>query len=124
MNNSTETSENKYDIAIEFLTKNPNLIELAWCVPTEDADPDVAQAHCLFQFVSKSGNSEADFDRGEPCGCLTQIRSGGYNAVTERLTRAIHVDTRIPSNIYFTTPQDLPVFKEWQERIDKELGRT
>lgn len=37
------------------------------------------------------------------------------------LTHAIRSDDRIPENAREITLEHLPVFKEWQERLDKEI---
>jgi MoxR-like ATPase len=63
-------------------------------------------------------------EEGLPCGCLTMIRSDeGFVAQTSALTKAIKADTRIPDDPEKITLRHLPVFAEWQRRLDKELGR-
>lgn len=100
----------KYDEQIEELTENPKQIRKQWVA-----------GKGLFQFCSKSG--ENDFDK---CGCLTMIAHGTYReAETENLTKAIRADkARIPAHSRAITLESLPIFAEWQRRIDKELGRT
>jgi hypothetical protein len=39
------------------------------------------------------------------------------------LTKAIRADARIPEGPQWITVNDLPVFAEWQRRLDKELKR-
>lgn len=110
----------KYDEAIEYLTKHPEEIVLAWYErhTSEKQHP----AHCLFAMASKTGLS----DSGPPtCGCLTQIRGDGRHiAETEFLTAEIKADLSIPSSIDDVTVHHLPIFARWQRRIDQELGRV
>lgn len=98
-----------YDEQIELLTKHPQEIEYHWCSGTG-----------LFKIINDSENHIRD------AGCLTTIRkhpemNKAYikGVVNEELTREIAADTRIPFDNKDITVQDLPVFKEWQERIDK-----
>lgn len=79
----------KYDIAIAFLTANPNQIVTAWYNPGKRTSEPIRQAHCLFQHATKSGDRVRDF----LYGCLTQIRSApGLDAERKDLTRAIRND--------------------------------
>ncbi len=57
------------------------------------------------------------------CGCLTQVKKDYKEAATINLTKAIRADPRIPREPEYITIDDLPVFAEWQRRIDKELNR-
>ena len=57
------------------------------------------------------------------CGCLTQVRNLWDDAETEALTNSIRADTRIPDDPEKVTPAHLPIFAEWQRKIDKLLGR-
>lgn len=84
----------KYDLEIAKLTEHPELIKQYWgrCRP-------------LFQFCGS--------------GCLTQIRRGGNWSYTAELTAAIRADERIPKDVADITVADLPVFAEWQRKIDK-----
>lgn len=94
-----------YDSQIKRLTEKPWLIENDWSL-----------GEGLFKHV---GN-------GLLRGCLTMIRGGGsqnkayikgeYN---EELAIAIAKDERLPNSSYHITPAHLPVFKEWQMKIDK-----
>jgi len=123
--------KDKYDEAIEYLTRNPDQICRAW---------DATWSHvagCLFRPASAS---TTDPGRGIPwpldrtgsfqCGCLTTIRLGepgkyghAVLAETEDLTKEIRADERIPKTIKEVTVEHLPVFAEWQRRLDKELNR-
>jgi hypothetical protein len=89
-----------YDREVERLTRNPDDIPFAWmeCTP-------------LFVLV---GN-----------GCLTQIRAFDYvKAYTPELTAAIRADDCLPRYVQNITPAHLPVFAEWQRKIDMEFNRT
>jgi len=123
----------KYDEAIAYLTENPEDIYDAWMLwARSDQTTDVKRAHCLFQVA------RVDPDDGSSlgCGCLTQIRSGltlgGVRCGVlgksgrqhKRLTTAVRSDKRLPSEPGSIRVEHLPVFAEWQRRLDKELGRT
>lgn len=73
---------------------------------------DWVQAKGLFKFVDNYCQA-----------CLTMIRGSHYLATTPELTRAIKGDSRIPFHYNSVEPDNLQVFKEWQRRLDKELGR-
>lgn len=105
----------EYDLEIERITKeitegNSKAISEAWF-----------KGECLFKFASKSGNP----DLLHRFGCLTIIRNypNTYYAETKALTEEISKDERIPKNASSITVKDLPVFAEWQRRLDKELNR-
>jgi hypothetical protein len=101
--------KDKYDEQIERLTKNPARIKDEW-----------SDAIGIFDYAERSYGPWSD-----DCGCLTMIRSGGgYRAQTEELTKAIRADKRIPKRDADIKPEHLPVFAEWQRRIDKELNRA
>lgn len=104
--------QDKYDRAIEYLTKHPDRIFDAWTEPCKRRDR-AAQAHCLFQYV---GN-------GPHAGCLTQIRhwASDRKAYSPELQAAIVKDKRIPSDPFKVRVKHLPVFAEWQRKID-EMG--
>lgn len=90
----------KYDEAIEILTKDPGQIRIAW------ANYSDHPAGCLFDLVPEVGM------------CLTEIRDFG-DAGTD-LEQEILDDERIPEDRDDITPEDLPVFAEWQRKIDAE----
>jgi hypothetical protein len=95
----------EYDKAIAYLTEHPNEIGIAW------AHPGTMPGGCLFNFVPGFG----------AYGCLTMIRGGqAYNARTEELTNAIRNDKRLPSWSSKVRVKHLPVFAEWQRRLDKD----
>lgn len=106
--------KDKYDLAIEYLTEHPGEIDDAW------GEPQWHEAGCLFGYCAKTATDEVD---GLICGCLTQVKHENMPALTEELTQAIRADTRIPRASDITVSH-LPIFAEWQRRIDKELGRV
>lgn len=104
--------KDKYDEAMAYLFEHPEEIRDAW------ADPYDHVAGCLFQYAT----------RGKPgifegFGCLTMVR-GVCRAATQELTAAIRADERIPRSVEDATADTLPVFAEWQRRLDKELERV
>lgn len=116
----TVTDMDKYDEAIEYLTKNPKEIFNAWM------EPDKHVAGCLFVFAAPEG----EYGDGT-AGCLTMIRKkesdfviGSDGKIDEDLTRQIRGDERLPDCSGNIEVDDLPVFAEWQRRLDKELDRT
>lgn len=112
-----------YDKAIAFLRKHPERIYRAWVDPTREP------GGALFSFTSRSRKAELSrethpiYGDRMSCGCLTQIRGGDYAAPTKALTAAIRDDERIPAISTLIDVESLPVFAEWQRRLDKELGR-
>lgn len=98
----------RYDDEVNRLTNNPRLIRESW----DYAEP-------LFQHVQHVARPRANF----VCGCLTQVASKIFEAATPELTEAIQKDERIPKSVEFITVEHLPLFAEWQRRIDKELKR-
>jgi hypothetical protein len=110
--------EDKYTSAIEYLKKNPNQIVEAW------QNPEAHPAGCLFSSVSPSGRLHAfTFDGDTRCGCLTQVRAGLFPAYTPELTRAIRADDSLPDDEDNITIDHLPLFAEWQRKIDAILER-
>jgi hypothetical protein len=105
----------KYDEAIEYLTKHPNDIYASW------GSVDVERGGVLFMFAAR--DSENGLDNDTPCGCLTQIRAGYLDAETSELTERIRADERIPKEAEEIKVEHLPVFAEWQRTLDKELNR-
>lgn len=97
----------KYDKEIAELTANPNEIYMHWVC----ASP-------LFQFATRRSLGSLI-----GCGCLTQVRSLAFEAETPELTASVRADKRIPKYAQDISVEDLPVFAEWQRRLDKELKR-
>ena len=111
-------TKDKYDKAIDYLRKHPERIHAAWSQPWWGAG-------CLFQ-IAANGQTTHN------AGCLTMIRP--HKAEKEEvgkwiipghpdLTQAIRHDSRIPRTPREITIANLPVFAEWQRRLDKELQR-
>jgi hypothetical protein len=98
----------KYMLAARYLSEHPEDIEDAWY-----GNDGSYRLHCLFATL------------GIHCGCLTQIRSDPqwYSGPTPELTAAIRADERIPLGPRSIRVADLPVFVEWQRRIDEEVER-
>jgi len=113
-NPTMEVEMDKYDKAVEYLMGcNGNFegeVTKAWF------DPSGHPAGSLFAFIRSPGKYLG--------GCLTMIKRGTYEAETESLTDAIRADTRIPTDEAYVKRKHLPVFAEWQRRIDKELSRV
>lgn len=97
-----------YDAQIARLTESPREIPNEW-----------TKAEGLFAYIGE----RTDIDSG----CLTMIRNSEgkrYKAiikgeVDEELTKEIVKDERIPNRAYHIRLSDLPIFKEWQERVYK-----
>lgn len=105
----------KYDEAIAYLTEHPDAIHTAWF------SPRLHRAGCLFQFCTPDGAKGRRSDT-LMCGCLTQVHGRGCNvAWTDELTEAIEQDNRLPACIDDVQVDDLPVFAEWQRRLDREI---
>lgn len=105
----------KYDKAIDYFTENPDQICEFWNTP------HLYPQGCLFVYASETGRSINNI------GCLTTIRRNngfGTEACTPELTEAIRADERIPKDARDIKVEDLPVFAEWQRRIDRELNRV
>lgn len=121
------TMPDKYDLAIEYLREHPDEIRDAWSDGYGGSHP----ACCLFKAASPSGcANRAPHAKGSAaCGCLTLVRRGvddwemPQTAWTPELAEAIRTDERIPTSDKEITLDHLPVFAEWQRRIDRELGR-
>ena len=95
----------KFDEAVAYLTEHPYEIQLAWDRPSNHT------GGCLFRFCSPN--------QQDRCGCLTQVRRLDWGAFTFELTTAIRQDERIPSDVNDIKVEHLPVFAEWQRRLDQ-----
>ena len=128
--------KDRYDEAIEYLTDNPEQIMDCWDRAWLSEHGD------LFKYVSPGGRWECRINErldSPSCGCLTQIRDSFLNhrkgallkiasdksgmAIDEELTKEIQLDQRIPSNPEDITVESLPVFAEWQRKLDKIYNR-
>lgn len=101
------TNKDKYDLAIENLTASPEKIYETW------NDPLSVDDGCLFMYADKNS------------GCLTQIRARPFR-YGSKLAQAAEIadDERIPIDPTEITVESLPVFAEWQRRLDRELGEN
>jgi hypothetical protein len=105
-------AEDRYAVAVAYLTQHPSEIHAAW------SHPSCHVAGALFRMASR----RESWSPPSNIGCLTMIRSDRkYRAQTLELTDAIRLDTRIPCSSRDVTVNDLPVFAEWQRRLDREL---
>jgi len=124
-------TKDKYDLAIEYLTENPEEIHEAWSTPGDNA----GRGGELFGFVApRWDDNDAVAKEGDiivgTCGCLQQIREAYIEKGKEgnkgtmcmshwpRLWESIARDVRIPSDVNEITVEDLVVFAEWQREID------
>ena len=112
----------KYDEAIEYFNTNDNLdgIVNAWNFP------EVSGPGCLFQYCGDHSTTiTPSKDPKDSYGCLTMIRKGNnYVAYTPKLTKAIRADKRIPKEPEDIELKHLPVFAEWQRKLDRYKFRT
>lgn len=97
--------EDQYDQHIAYLNKNPEDIYQEW-----------SSGRGLFKMVGE----------GTARGCLTMIRCGIFphfayikNKRNIEITNQIKNDSRIPSRIEDVKLEHLPVFAEWQRKIDE-----
>lgn len=118
----------RYDEAAEALERLAkkfgwnNAAMYAWGSTSEDMPKDHQLAHRLFAFCTPDG--EQQNRDGKYCGCLTQIRIGAGEGWTDELTTEIRADERIPKNSGDITREHIPVFQEWQRKLDVVLGRA
>jgi hypothetical protein len=117
------TTPDIYDLEVERLTE-------AYANWVANGDGGISpiydswqEAEPLFRFCTPSGNVE---NRGtELCGCLTQIRGRSKRrAWTGEIEAEILADERIPDDESDIRPEHLPVFAEWQRKIDAALNRN
>lgn len=102
-----------YDKAIEFLNQHPDKIADAWF---QDGP-----GKSLFGWCTKSR------DMVQNCGCLTMVRNGNSNSyrrvepglpMSDALNVEISNDERLPDFADDIKLEHLPVFAEWQRRMD------
>lgn len=112
-----------YDKAIEYLKSNPAQILDIW------DDPKSHFSGILFQAVTPDGTGQVN-SYDEFCGDICEIHSNLASAWTDELLEEIIKDFRIPeifaSHNYKPkiTVELLPLFAEWQRKIDKALNRN
>lgn len=105
----------KYDEQIaELLKDEPTPKEFS-----KRVNKEWGRSRGLFAFAASPGFCE-DYAL---TGCLTMIREGSWIAETPELTLEIKQDERIPTSWSGITPEHLPIFAEWQRRLDRELNR-
>ncbi len=117
--------EDAYQLAVEFLHEHPEEIQMAWAAGSGNPE----ESHLcgiLFKFATPRGlSTDQRYEHGGLiCGCLTMIRGDDMIAWTDELTVAIRNDERIPEYSDEITVDHLPVFAQWQRRLDLVLGRT
>ncbi len=115
----------KYDLAIEKLMGVPDeefatAVENAWAWNHRDGP---ATHLPLFDSAGRTGDRYDKDWTGEICGCLTQVAEGFKGAATPELTEAIRADKRLPKHVSHIRREHLPVFAQWQRRLDQELNR-
>lgn len=98
-----------FEREVARLTAHPRDIPRSW----ERAEP-------LFRYVAP--DETATTPSGEPCGCLTMIRSGRYSAWCPYLTRRIRADWRLPASVGQITPDHLPLFAAWMRACNRRFG--
>lgn len=105
----------KYDDAIEYLTKHPDRIRECW------RNPSRTDAGCLFAFITPDGWHASV--GGKACGCPTLIRADATfsPAWTPELTEIIRNDERIPKHEAHITVESLPAFAEIQRLADRTI---
>lgn len=94
-----------YDKEVKRLSKNPDEIYCAWTYGPGHSP--------LFDAASSKRYTSVN-----SCGCLIQVKMG-FRASSKRLTEAIRADARIPEDVTEIKPEHLPVFAEWQRKLDK-----
>lgn len=114
----TPKSKDEYDDAIAYLTANPSDIMNAWHNPSD------VEGGCLFRYTSGERSGTYWGGTRPACGCLTQVASGAFPSPNVQLTLEIRKDSRIPHMPEDITVDDLPVFAEWQRKLDamREAG--
>lgn len=103
-----------YDDAVAYLTAHPEEIYEAWNEATDEV-----RGGCLFAYATKK---DEDFHCTN-IGCLTMIRHDRDarelgSEFGPEITQAIRDDERIPDEGDDITVEHLPVFAEWQRRLD------
>lgn len=101
-----------YDTEIERITRSSKPLNEFWL---ETSDRQARSP--LFAYVTPDRRCSLEG------GCLTQIKAGLTGACTPALARAIRKDQRLPKSGFLIELKHLPVFAQWQRRIDKMLKR-
>jgi len=124
----------KYDIAIKFLQEHPERLKESWF-------HTVPETQCLFQYITIDGQKAKsipdpmdEFSMEETgmlhSAGLTEIHNKDLDfypicngVLDEDLCDMIGEDNRIPNGLLTLKMEDLPVFAEWQRKIDARWGR-
>lgn len=105
MSQTKTPTVDKYDVAIAYLTQHPGEMPKAWTNPKDHP------AGALFNIIPGIGL------------CLTMIRwregRWSFTGTAAEIAR----DSRIPLGPGQLRLSHLPVFAEWQRRLDRESGR-
>jgi hypothetical protein len=112
--------KDKYDQYVERLRSIPDEVFSRRIENNYWNRPYDEEEGTLFLYCNSDGDSGFYDVNGvwEPCGCLTQVKNGSYEAFTKELTDAIRADERIPSDPKDITKENLSVFAEWRRKID------
>lgn len=104
----------KYDEEIEFLTKRPHFIVDHW-----------ANARPLFRIIGNTSVNSGCPTMIRKCGMATILHSGNKlsafikGKLNEEITKGIMMDERLPGDPYGIEVKHLPVFAEWQRKVDE-----
>lgn len=111
-----------YDEAIAYLKMKPEEIQTAWGNPTQHP------AGKLFEFLAKDRDNIFWNNNGRECiaGCLIQIKTGEplYRLPQTDLMDKIRRDPRVPMRVSDIIPNNLEVFKEYQELVDQLIRKV
>jgi hypothetical protein len=108
-------AKDRYDEAIGHLMQFKGAafrgaVRAAWQTPYHEP------GGALFELCEDDNNDGL-------CGCLTQVKDNQYPAQSHYMTRLIRDDDRIPNLPTKITKKSLPVFAEWQRRMDRAWNR-
>lgn len=116
-----------YDVAVERMSKEPiDQVRRRW---NQALRRDVDRTNRSLEPLGLLLFGKCAKERGgEPVsfwniGCLTQVKCHYKDAETKELTTAIRADERLPNDGDDITHEMLPVFAEWQRRMDVMLDR-
>lgn len=108
---------------MEQINYNDQLKELTENFPADNIVNIWSRTKGLFKIVGFPDHVPHISDYPNDAGCLTMIAKGNHYAYINgeknfEVTEAIRSDNRIPSDPRDIKPENLPVFKEWQEKVD------
>lgn len=106
----------KYDLAIQALTLEPSAIYESWnkANDPESLTGNALLGHVLFTPVDRTGHK---------CACLTEVKEHYLDFGPDKYRTEIKNDPRIPSCGMAITVDHLPVFAEWQRRLDADAAK-